>query len=124
MTVTAAPGFSLPAVKIMQAMNETENGAPIADFVRRCRRAAFWALLDDGEPCGGVVIENSCIHVSSRRPCGLAVRRVVREWLIGHGVLFTAIRPGNERARRLAIGLGFSLLRELEGFAIYWRRNT
>jgi len=115
----AVRGFSLAAA---MAMREAQ-GEQSPNFIRRCRRAEFWGLYDP-EPVGGIVIENGCIHVSSSRPCGLAVRRVVRDALARHGTLYAPIRPGNERAKRLATGLGFAFWRELDGFEVYRRQNT
>lgn len=115
----AKRGFSLAAAVAMR----DAQGEWSPDFIRRCRRAEFWGLYDP-EPVGGIVIEAGCIHVSSSRPCGLAVRHVVRNALIRHGELCAPIRAGNERAIRLATGLGFTFWRELDGFDVYRRQNT
>lgn len=110
------PGFDRQAAEAMQ--NAQGEAAPL--FLERCEKALFWGLYDP-EPVGGIVIEHHCIHVSSFRPCGFAVRRIVADYLKTHPVLLAPIRPDNRRALRLAKGLGFLFFKEMNGFYIFRR---
>lgn len=110
-------GFDSEAAAVME---RTQGDNPPA-HIERCRGGLFWALYHDGRACGGILIERNCIHVSSLRPCGHAVRRVVRDYLKTSPILFAPIRPDNKRAQRLAIGLGFSFWQQMDGFNVYRR---
>lgn len=113
-------GFDEAAATVMESVQSDQ--AP--QHIQRCRDGLFWAIYHDGKPCGGILIERNCIHVSSLRPCGHAVRRVVREYLKTHPVLFAPIRPANERAQRLAKGLGFAFWQQMDGFNVYRRYSN
>lgn len=110
-------GFDEAAARVME---QVQGDSP-QDHVNRCRNGLFWAIYHDGKPMGGILIERGLIHVSSLIPCGLQVRKVVRQYLSKHSVICAPIRPDNERARRLAHGLGFTAAGEIDGFLIYRR---
>lgn len=110
-------GFDARAVEIMESVQPE----PSPDFAARCRKALFWAIYRDGRPVGGVCIEGACIHVGSLSPCGIEVRRIVAEYLENHPALYAPIRPDNPAAIRLARGLGFDRVGEMDGFVIYRR---
>ena len=99
-----------------EAMRSAE-GCASQGFHERCRAAHFWGLYDP-EAVGAIVIEHNIIHVSSLRPCGFAVRKVLRDW---NGQLLTVIREHNQRAQKLAVGMGFRLVQVRDGWKIYKR---
>lgn len=89
-------------------------------FSERAKNTEFWGLFDP-EPCGAVIFEGNVIHVACLKPCGLAVRRIVRQALQNREILFAPIAEWNTPAIRLAVGLGFKLGIQSRGVNLYWR---
>lgn len=111
-------GYHAEAAAIMEAVQP--ELAP--DMQERLKQADFWAVFRDGQPVGGICIEQGYIHVGCRVPCGLEVRQVVRQWLCENPKLYAPMRPKNHAAIRLAVGLGFKPVATINGFVIYERQ--
>ena len=105
----AAQGFDLAAAQAMRSACHAIVGLD-PTFVLRASKTEFWGLYDP-EPVGGVILDGPWIHVGCTKPgrCGLVVRKIVKHALQSRTRLYAPIRQPNERANRLAIGLGFDL---------------
>lgn len=89
-------------------------------FAERARHTEFWGLYDP-QPVGAVIFEGNVIHVASLKPCGFAVRRLVRHALQSRPILFAPIAAWNRPACRLAEGFGFQVGIESNGILLYWK---
>ena len=106
----AIQGFDLAAVQAMQAACAPVLGAD-PTFIERARLTDFWGLYDP-EPVGGVILDGPWIHVGCTKGgrCGFVVRQLVEHALETRPALYAPIKQPNERANRLAEGLGFDLV--------------
>lgn len=100
--------------------------APWPKFRDKLKECRFFGIYDP-EPVGAIVLDGPIIHVSvverMRGKIGRAVKKIVHMALNDYGVVIAPIEAGNDKAIRLAEGLGLTLAKSENGILFYEVRH-